>query len=454
MEALRPYESTVTGWTERLIGSNGIRENGNHFWAKDPNLLSTTSNIEDFATGTGEQIFTDIIKPLISSAQQEVILVTCFWASSPSLQILSAALIDLSRKSIRRGTSKVRVRLCFSSRSFWQKLFHNRSPHGEVYPPSTWISKLGLPAPDQLQGLDLQVKSLFSLPFSVLHPKYIIVDRHIAVLPSCNVSWEVWLECYLQVSGPVVFQLLKFWQEIWNLGSKSDLDDLALQQGSGSGHGVRSVLLPSLHHCNPRFRPFMEAPLPPPTPLNEFLLHAFKNAKRSINITTPNLTCEPVLASLLDALVLGVNVNITTCRRMMVAEQLVTAGKTTEYCVWRLMRRYKRRLQTKRSFTPQPGPPKPLGSLRDVEGGQGKPGRLQIAYFLPTPASPAVKCHIKCTIIDDVVAILGSGNMDRASWYTSQELGYALEGRDAVSQVVSELHEAKARFVEIYYDSG
>jgi len=43
-----------------------------------------------------------------------------------------------------------------------------------------------------------------------------------------------------------------------------------------------------------------------------------------------------------------------------------------------------------------------------------------------------VKVHIKCTVVDGKVVVLGSGNMDRASWYTSQELGIALFGEEVV----------------------
>ena len=57
-------------------------------------------------------------------------------------------------------------------------------------------------------------------------------------------------------------------------------------------------------------------------------------------------------------------------------------------------------------------------------------GTLSVGYFVPS--SIYRRSHIKCTIVDEEVIVLGSGNMDRASWYTSQELGIALEGRQVV----------------------
>lgn len=254
------------------------------------------------------------IIPVILSATQEILLVTCFWAPSPSLTKLSAALVELSSRQLAQRLPKIRVRLCFSSRSLFQKLFHTSDCKGQEYPPSTWTSKLGLPTPDQLQGLDLHVKSLFFLPFSVLHPKFLIVDRRVALLPSCNISWETWLECCIKLSGPIVIKLFDFWAETWETDGRLDpsKSEVAYKKMSSSALN-RSNLLPSQHHRNPRFRPmFLRAAVPPQTPLNVYLLHAFGKAKTSINITTPNLTCASVISALLDALARGVNIEIST----------------------------------------------------------------------------------------------------------------------------------------------
>lgn len=60
-------------------------------------------------------------------------------------------------------------------------------------------------------------------------------------------------------------------------------------------------------------------------------------------------------------------------------------------------------------------------------------GSLQIGYYRPTGGYK--RTHIKCSTIDNQVVVLGSGNMDRASWYTSQELGVAIEGEEVVNGV-------------------
>jgi phosphatidylserine/phosphatidylglycerophosphate/cardiolipin synthase-like enzyme len=61
---------------------------------------------------------------------------------------------------------------------------------------------------------------------------------------------------------------------------------------------------------------------------------------------------------------------------------------------------------------------------------------LKIGYFRPVMgAGGPVKSHLKLTVVDDEVTVLGSGNMDRASWFTSQELGVALLSKELAEHV-------------------
>ena len=435
-----------------------------------------------FSVGNGVTIYEKTIIPAIKSAERELIFVTCFWAPSSALSQLSAALFHLSEKALSRNDgSRIRVRLCFSSRSLLQKVFHTSSPKGYLYPPSKWTYKLSLPPPEQLKGLDLQIKSIFIRPFSVMHPKFVIVDAKEVFMPSCNLSWENWLEGCLLAKGPIVDQIIKFWQDWWafndpplpsNSGetSKAKIDHQPTVDGypcpgstvvdADCGHfpvgtalfnssTVPTILLPSPpHDFLSTFHPLRTSPAPS-TPLNSFLLHHFSTAQKSIRIFTPNLTSPPVLDALLAALARGIDLIISTSRRMMLLEQIVTAGTITEYCVWKLVRAYRRLLKMR-------GDPKLL------EEGQAL-GKLKIRYFIRKNYSrrhswvrkrQPVKSHFKCTIIDEKIVILGSGNMDRASWYTSQELGIALFGEafvEGVGEVLARCYDGRE---EVYYEYG
>ncbi|KAG7145481.1 hypothetical protein HYQ46_005766 [Verticillium longisporum] len=136
----------------------------------------------------------------------------------------------------------------------------------------------------------------------------------------------------------------------------------------------------------------------------------------SIDIITPNLTCRAVVDALLASLARGVNVRIRTSRNMMLIEQLVTACTTTEWTIRSLINRYEALTAswTSRAF--------------DMEAQRQRPGRLEIYYYRPATKSPdePVVSHLKMTLVDREYLMLGSGNLDRASWYTSQELGILL----------------------------
>lgn len=455
----------------------------------DQQVIVSQSTPHTFQLGTGASIFTSTLIPAIVSARSEVVFVTCFWAPSKTLSAITDALVKLANHRRRlpnpHDIEPLTVRICFSSRSVLQKLLHPQSYDGYTYSPAEWQKKLGLPDPALLEeaGIRLQVKSLFFLPFSVMHPKFVIIDRQRAFIPSCNVSWEPWLEGCVEITGDAVTSLMSFYALTWekhldfrkslpaiHSSRTSELQDQLLDPRdlifvpSSAHHLVRpaassaplpTLVLPSSHHQNPQFRflPWQQAAKPPATPLNVAMLELFEQAQRSIYLQTPNLTCEPVIAALLDALKRGVDVTIVTGRNMMLLEQLVTAGTTTSWCLRSLIRRFEK-LRTH--------------AARDLESGDPGLGHLRISYFRPRSAAKAgkrgsqaravndtqmqdpeeeepVHSHLKLTIVDGEFTVLGSGNMDRASWYTSQELGvlfqdpaFAVSVREGVDLVLNQ----------------
>jgi len=442
--------SFVTRWKGLLLSKEQEQRNDFPFYDNPDGSLVTQCTPRSIRTGSGVSIFKEGLLPAIATAQHEVILVTCFWANSPTLAALKGTLEKLAetRKSWPEsgGAARhpLRVHIGFSSRSVFQKLFHTWSRDGYVYPPKSW-SKLGLPDENVLRegNIELTVKSLFFLPFSVMHPKYLVVDRRRAWMPSCNVSWEVWFETCVEFDGPAIDALLGFHSRVWDRtatrrvewGRDMAANDGAVRQENGSGSrppnsaqvvyrfpesAVPAILLPSSHHQNPRFQlPFLRPLSVPTTPLNTAVLTLIENAERFVQITTPNLTCQAVMDALLLALQRGVTVHIRTSKNMMVLEQLVTAGTTTAWCVKSFIKRYKRLCS-------------PASDGGDVEMARLRPGHLKIMYYKPDlhsseagqkdPGEPVVS-HVKMVQVDGEYLVLGSGNMDRASWYTSQELG-------------------------------
>jgi phosphatidylserine/phosphatidylglycerophosphate/cardiolipin synthase-like enzyme len=465
----QPEPAFVTSWWEDLMkhSAKNTKDDPNYY-AHQPETLRTESNLGSFILGNGEDIFTHIQRS-IESAKTEVVLVTCFWAHSPSLEKIAESLRRLSNKVIESGGPKVRVFIGFSSLSIFQKLFQTSSLTGRTYEPSEWPTKLGLPYESELPGLDVQIKSIFVRPFSVMHPKFVIIDRKLAWLPSCNVSWESWFEGCVSLSGPVVQHFVDFWKRFWLREASSfantngHTQDTPWSQGSeasdvysssfGAAHclikfgglsSVYTLFLPSPHRMNPDFRPWpwVKAHPPPSTPLNLFILSLLQECSSTIYMQTPNLTAPPVLTALLATLRRGINVHIVTSERLMILEQIGTAGTTTARCVKKLINRYKRLL-----FRPP---------VVDEEVGlQQTLGKLKIEYFKPNvdwKEGEPVQSHLKLTIVDEQWTVLGSGNMDRASWYTSQELGVAFHSMDMAREVRSMVDQQLIQRKKLVYD--
>ena len=133
----------------------------------------------------------------------------------------------------------------------------------------------------------------------------------------------------------------------------------------------------------------------------------------------------------------------------MILEQLVTAGTTTSRCVNTLIKRYKKLLQ--------PGP------AYDEEAAIAgpRPGKLRVSYFEPMggpkgrgqEGGEPQQSHLKMMIADREVVVLGSGNLDRASWFTSQELGVAFFDRGLVGEVESMVDRAMQGRSRVVFDS-
>ncbi|ORY70973.1 uncharacterized protein BCR38DRAFT_453641 [Pseudomassariella vexata] len=502
--------SFVEPWKQSVhkASSEQPKEFPDYYQPRNAECLIATSQPRSFQLGTGASIYTNSLLPAIFEAQHEVTLVTCFWAFSSTLTALRDTLEQLAeqRKQLIQTAAAggpdaddvppLRIRICFSSRSLWQKLFHTSSKDGYVYPPSTWPTQLGLPSRGILEAgaIELQVKSLFFLPFSVMHPKFLIVDRKRAWLPSCNVSWEPWLEGCVEVTGDVVPGLVRFYQSVWDrkLGepdwdARSNYDltggldthssmlsplGLARIQSPASrfattpGTAVPTLLLPSSHHRNPRFRPFPwpSSPTPPSTPLNIAMLRLFEMAQHTICIQTPNLTTAAVLDSILDAVKRGVDVTVVTSKGMMLLEQLVTAGTTTSICLRSLIRRYKKLMhaQGDRAVQRESSDARESDPVIDLEAHQ-RPnfGRLKVSYFHADTdnrrhdiSEEPVHSHLKLTIVDGQFTVLGSGNMDRPSWFTSQELGIMFHSADFAKVVSDNVAEVLKGRLTTVFDSA
>jgi phosphatidylserine/phosphatidylglycerophosphate/cardiolipin synthase-like enzyme len=74
---------------------------------------------------------------------------------------------------------------------------------------------------------------------------------------------------------------------------------------------------------------------------------------------------------------------------------------------------------------------------------------------MPTPpqGEEPVHSHFKLALVDCEFAMFGSGNMDRASWYTSQELGILFYGREFCTRVKAGVDGVLEGRLEMVFDS-
>ncbi|KAF8477103.1 hypothetical protein BDZ91DRAFT_708675 [Kalaharituber pfeilii] len=471
-----------------------------------PSLLDTSRPLS-YHIGTGRQLLNHIYGSILTgptAARHEILFVTCFWAKSQSLNNLSQALLELNRlRQLSRGIAgqqKLRVRICISSLSLFQKLLHTSSNMGYTYPitPSAF-RKLGLPSPSELGNLDIVIKSKFFKPASVLHGKYVIVDRKRLYLPSCNVSWEEW---------GIVDSFLQYHQQIWgssgsnlqNFPARSEDDILGSQNTESSWipkpfpaisiqfrevSPVPTIFLPQPHHAT--FPPIRLLPSffskviatclscqvspaqtrCPPTPQNIFIATLIRQAHKKVFIQTPNLTCPFLLDELYNLLTKqggDIEMEIVTCRKMMVLEQIVTTGfggpayatneqgrkrrwgATTEACVEELLRRLKHHNNLTSTlkiyyYSPLPAAPATPPGKDDIESMLTAREEMELAR----------QSHVKALVVDDEVAVIGSANGDRASWYTSGEVNVMILDRDFAKSVREGLSKGVGSRKEVVY---
>ncbi|KAF3910712.1 hypothetical protein ABW21_db0208210 [Orbilia brochopaga] len=445
-------------------------------------LISQTY-VSNYDVGTGEAL-TNLQCSKLLEADHEIIFVTGFLspssASVRSLRYTIGALATRQRlKNVRRGSDKIlKVYVCFSSSGFLQKVLHTRSPKGRIWKPKEW-KKLGLADPNHLAGaIDLTVKSLFFRPVGLLHGKYTIVDRRMLIVPSANLSWEEWLEgatTYLSwptdTGDNVVKQFVRYWESVWRFGEPNGPESyetvwesfpVRAHEGGGGmimdlpkGTSVDTMAwngyAPAVFLPHPYQRSF-----PPIWPLgevqglwrvlrrlmgvvytlapeneatylgnpqNSFVMAAIDNAEESIYLHTPNVTAQPIIEALIRAVKRGVVVEVVTSMEMMKWEQLVTAGTTTEKCLAKMA------LEVIKFREATPAHAITTGGLFIYQYNATK--RPQLPPFVKHPENNHSltwydKSHVKCLIADEQVVMLGSGNADRASWVTSQEVNVGL----------------------------
>ncbi|KAF5679586.1 IQ calmodulin-binding motif-containing protein [Fusarium heterosporum] len=136
---------------------------------------------------------------LIARAEKEVFYITCSWSPSVAQALLKDALIELSRRAGKRGDHVV-VKIMYDKPGPMNAI----TPHQSVKAKTYASKSIGLPSPDEIPNIDLQVITLHRLFLGTLHAKFCLVDRKIAAVMSNNTEDNDNLEMMTHVEGPIV----------------------------------------------------------------------------------------------------------------------------------------------------------------------------------------------------------------------------------------------------------
>ncbi|KKK19065.1 hypothetical protein ARAM_006082 [Aspergillus rambellii] len=138
----------------------------------------------------------------IVRAEKEVFLGTNYWLYSNASTLITNALRELSQRASQRGT-KIIVKILYD-RGDPRQLFDN---HLSVHQHKYMSEKVQLPAPADIPNIDLQVINFHRPILGTFHAKFVIIDRHVALLQSSNIQDNDNLEMMVRVEGPIVDSL-------------------------------------------------------------------------------------------------------------------------------------------------------------------------------------------------------------------------------------------------------
>ncbi|KAF7359290.1 hypothetical protein MSAN_01271400 [Mycena sanguinolenta] len=139
---------------------------------------------------------------LIVRADKEVILATNYWQNSVASKYITNAMKELSRRAGEGGT-KIVMKLEYDRGSPRQVIQNHYIVSQKEYTGKN----VGLPPPEEIPNIDLQVMNYHRPMLGTFHCKYMIVDRKYAVLQSNNIQDNDNLEKMIHLEGPIVDSL-------------------------------------------------------------------------------------------------------------------------------------------------------------------------------------------------------------------------------------------------------
>lgn len=163
-----------------------------------PQILASTGVVPLSIFSTGPDIIQHYYHCIVD-AKEEVVLLTNYWQQGKNVDKISAAIRELNSRTKARGGKIVMKIMWDRGPQTLADLFRMRKP----VPPAKWKAN-GLPAPDELTHIDLEILNYHRPIMGTFHAKLLLVDRSVALLNSINIQDRPNLEACIRLEGDIV----------------------------------------------------------------------------------------------------------------------------------------------------------------------------------------------------------------------------------------------------------
>ncbi|KAI9776650.1 MAG: hypothetical protein M1839_009456 [Geoglossum umbratile] len=171
----------------------------------------------------------------IARATSEVYFATNFWAYGDNTTLITNALRELSRRAGERGQKQKIVVKVIYDRGNIKQFFDNH----QIVPPSSYTTgAVQLPSPDEIPNIDMEVINFHRPLLGTFHSKYVVIDRKIALLTSCNIMEIDNLEMMCHFEGPIVDSFYDMALISWHKALTPPLPTLDRQAAAGEWGGI------------------------------------------------------------------------------------------------------------------------------------------------------------------------------------------------------------------------
>lgn len=336
---------------------------------------------------------------LIRGAKKDVALQTYDWESgSDAAKTITSGIKDLEQRRKAAGaTEPVTVRILVNDLTIGKGPLkkHLQGCYDEAKKD---IAALGLDP----RYVKVEVAAHEHTLTGANHSKSLVVDGNRAIIGGANIQRQAGMDTAYRVDGDAALALRADIADAWKDDKgKGDTDfaNLPLPSRGGARAGNTPMMVLTRPADGHMVHDWLGGVLgrDVDNPANKAYLSIFKNAKRNINVMTPNLNDDDAKKAILDAAKRGVKVNIVLPKHFNDGtESKPGQGGTNMENVKQLLAKL---------------PPEARGNLN-------------IKWFngiAPGHGHDQEVAHTKYLTADGQLAIVGSSNMDTQSWNHSRE---------------------------------